>query len=370
MPAPDSPSRIKFLDWLRGLAAVIMLQGHTFHSFLRPEDREGATFIFSQFFGGQAAAIFLFLTGVTYGMGMNRRERLAPWERVVSALKRARYLFLLAFLFRLQTWGFAYPHANWRDLLKVDVLNAMGATAAMLALLALWSGLARVRMACLAGIAIAAASPLIADLDASGVPWFLRNYFMPSADYFSVFPWGAFLAFGLAAGSAIPLVERRHWGRVMQWSALVGFALLLGGQYFSNLPFSIYAHSDFWINSPALVFCKLGNTLLLAAGAFLWTEYLSAGWSWVRQLGTTSLAVYWVHVELVYGRWLQSYKSNLTLWECVFATVAVIALMIAVSLGVTRMRRLLRAGERTHVLSAEFHSGAGRAVAAAESAAE
>src|SRR5712692_397561 len=116
--------RIVFLDWLRGLAAVIMLQGHAFDAFLRPESRTGAPFIFSQFFGGQAAAIFLFLTGVTFGLGMNRRERLSPLRRVTAALSRARYLFLLALLFRLQTWSFAWPHARWTDLLKVDVLNA------------------------------------------------------------------------------------------------------------------------------------------------------------------------------------------------------------------------------------------------------
>jgi uncharacterized membrane protein len=343
MRASSSTSRIKFLDWLRGLAAIIMLQGHTFHSFLRPEDRNHPAFIFSQFFGGQAAAIFLLLTGVTYGLGMNRREHLSPWRRVTAALKRARYLFLLAFLFRIQTWAFAWPHSSWKDLLKVDVLNTMGATAVLLAVVALVHGMDRARLAAGAGIAIAALSPVIAGLDTGGVPWMLRAYFVPSADYFSVFPWGAYLAFGLAAGSAIPRVERGDWSRVMQWAALVGFALLLGGQYFSNLPYSIYSHSDFWLNSPALVACKLGDTLLLGAGAFLWTEYFSTGWSFVQQLGTTSLVVYWVHVELTYGRWLESYKERLGIWGCVAASVAMIALMVGVSIAVTRVpwRRLL-----------------------------
>ena len=128
----------------------------------------------------------------------------------------------------------------------------------------------------------------------------------------------------------------------MQWAALLGFALLLGGQYFSNLPYSVYTQSNFWIDSPALVSCKLGNTLLLAAAAFLWTEHLSSGWSWVRQLGTTSLVVYWVHVELTYGRWFTAYKQRLTLWQTVTACVAMIALMVAVSLAVKRIawRRL------------------------------
>src|SRR5205807_441242 len=172
---------------------------------------------------------------------------------------------------------------------------------------------------------------------------------IPSADFFSIFPWGSYLAFGLAVGSAIPLIERSHfgeranWSRVMQWAALAGFGLLLGGQYFSNLPYSIYAHSNFWIDSPALVACKLGNTLLLGSAGFLWTEYFSTGWSWMQQLGTTSLLVYWVHVEITYGRWLDSWKQRLTLGQCIAASLALIALMVGVSLLVKRTpwRRLL-----------------------------
>jgi uncharacterized membrane protein len=335
--------RIVFLDWLRGLAALIMLQGHTFHSFLRPEEREGPAFYLSILLGGQAAAIFLFLTGITYGLGMNRREHLSPGRRVLSALERARYLFLLAVLFRLQTWSFSWPHAPWTDLLHVDVLNLMGATAALLALLALVSGTRRFRWAAASGIVFAFAAPLMAGSVFARLPQALRGYLVPSADGFSMFPWGAFLAFGVAAGSVIPLVERKSWPRVMQWAAMVGFGVLAAGEYFGNLPYSVYAHSDFWLNSPALIACKMGNTILLGAASFLWTEYFSAGWSWVRLLGVNSLAVYWVHVELVYGRWFNAYKQKLTAWECVATSAALILLMTGMSAAIMRVRRVGRA---------------------------
>src|SRR5258706_14702419 len=104
---PASKLRVTFIDWLRGLAAVIMLQGHTFDAFLRPADRSGAWFTYSQFFGGEAAAIFLFLTGATYGMGMNRRGHIPPGSRVLHGLKRARFLFILAVLFLLAGWIFS-----------------------------------------------------------------------------------------------------------------------------------------------------------------------------------------------------------------------------------------------------------------------
>jgi len=332
-------TRIVFLDWLRGLAAIVMLQGHTFDSLLKPELKAQPAFIFSQFFGGQAAAIFLFLTGITFGLGMNRRDSLPAWRRVTGALRRARYLFLLAIAFRLQMWIFALPNQPWTDLLRVDVLNVMGATAALLSVIALFKGMSRVRWAVLAGIALAALAPLMSGLETGSLAGAVRDYFVPSAA-FSIFPWGAYLAFGLAAGSAVPFVGRGEWTQVMQWAALCGFALLLAGRYFSDLPFSIYSDSNFWLNSPALVSCKLGITLLLGAGAFLWTEYFSHGSSWVRLLGTTSLAVYWVHVELLYGRWLSMYKQSLTVWGCVAVSAALVLAMVGMSAVIRRFRRV------------------------------
>lgn len=338
MRIPAVGGRIVFLDWLRGLAAIVMLQGHTFDSFLRPELREHPVFIFSQFFGGQAAAVFLFLTGITFGLGMNRRDDLPAWRRITGALRRARYLFLLAIAFRLQLWIFALPVRPWTDLLRVDVLNLMGATAALLSVMALAQGMQRVRWAMCAGIALAGLAPVMAGLNTSAVPGPVRDYLVPSATTFSILPWGSYLAFGLAAGSAIPLVRRGEWGRVMQWTALSGFGLLLAGQYFSNLPFSIYPHANFWLDSPALVACKVGITLLLGSVAFLWTEYFSAGWSGVCLLGTTSLAVYWVHVELVYGRWFAPYKGQLKVWQCLAASAVLTLAMIAMSVAIRRAR--------------------------------
>ncbi|HEY2843627.1 MAG TPA: heparan-alpha-glucosaminide N-acetyltransferase domain-containing protein [Bryobacteraceae bacterium] len=338
MSLPLVRSRIVFLDWLRGLAAIVMIQGHTFDSFLQPQLRDHPVFIFSQFFGGEAAAVFLFLTGITFALGMNRRDDLSWWPRIAGALRRSRYLFLLAFAFRLQLWLFAWPSQPWTDLLHVDVLNLMGATAALLSVTALAHGMQRVRWAIAAGVGIAALAPLATGLNSAAIPHLLRDYLAPRGETFGIFPWGSYLAFGLAAGSAIPLVRRGDWGRVMQWSALCGFALLFAGRYFSNLPFSIYPHANFWLDSPALVACKLGITLLLASAAFLWTEYLSDGWSPVRVLGTTSLAVYWVHVELVYGRWFAAYKQNLTVWQCVEASAALALAMVGMSVALRTAR--------------------------------
>src|SRR5262245_23375125 len=78
-----SSYRLQYLDWLRGIAAVTMLQGHVFDSFLRGDLRQGSAFVYSQFIGGMPPAIFLFLTGITLAFLMDSAERkgLRPAER-------------------------------------------------------------------------------------------------------------------------------------------------------------------------------------------------------------------------------------------------------------------------------------------------
>jgi hypothetical protein len=345
MKTKASSYRLQYLDWVRGLGAVVMLQGHVFHSFLKQDLRGGAAFIFSQFLGGMPPAIFLFLTGATLAFLMDSAERhgLAPLERLTTAFRRSGYLFFLAFAFRLQLWIFGLP-APWTDLFRVDILNCMGFAMAVMSVMALFRTAERARLCAVLGLAIAFAAPLISQMDWSGAPWLARNYIVPDYNFFGFFPWAAYLAFGMSAGSLIRLVPPEATERVMQWGALLGGAAILVSQYFANQPYSLYDHAEFWLNSPAQVLSKLGVMLVLIPFAFLWTRFgASAGWSWVRQFGTTSLLVYWVHIELVYGRWLNAWKSNLTVPETAIAAVCVILLMLLVSTIKTNRQRLAAA---------------------------
>lgn len=332
--ATSGGNRLSFLDWTRGIAATIMLQGHVFHSFIRPELRDSGPYVISQFIGGITPAIFLFLTGVTLAFLMDSRQRkgAAPGSRITAALRRGGYLLLIACLFRLQLWVFGYPSSPAHDLLKVDILNAMALGIATMAWMALLTTTQRIHAGIVAGSLIAALSPVVSLLSGPNVPEIVRMYLVPDANYFSYFPWASFIAFGLSAGSVLRLVKGDQMHRLMQWAAILGFGLIISGQYFSNLPYSIYPAVDFWLNSPGLIFIKLGVILVLLAMAFLWTHHGAGdGWSWVRQLGTNSLLVYWVHIELVYGRWFGYWKESLTVSQCALAAVTLTLAMIALS---------------------------------------
>lgn len=334
-----SVNRLQYLDWVRGLGAAIMLQGHVFDSYLRSDLRPGPAYMWSQFAGGMPPAIFLFLTGVTYAFLMDSSERkgMAPRRRVWTALGRSGYLFFLAFAFRAFEFISGYPVSTWYDFQRVDILNCMGFAIAALSFLAAFRTAQRARAAFGIALGIAFASPLISQVDWSVLPWQVRAYLIPDHRFFGFFPWGAYLAFGIAAGSALRVIRAEKLARAMQWTALAAAAAIVCCHYFANSSLTIYAASDYWLNSPAQVLTKQSVTLVLLAFAFLWTQRLApGGWSWLRQFGTTSLLVYWVHIELVYGRWLWFLKENLDVAHTIVAALAIMLLMLGISVVKTR----------------------------------
>lgn len=311
-----------------------MIECHTFNSLVRLDLRQSSGYMLSQFVGGMASVLFLFLAGVTFAFQMDRLDRRGATaaEKLQVLVRRSGYVLGVAFLFRISNTAFSWHTAPWRALLKVDILNCMGASMLLIAVVGLLPRARRAQWTALAAVALACASPLVSAVDWSGVPWLVRDYLAPNRKVFALFPWSAYLVFGVAGGTVLRGMGPERLDRGLQWAVLLGFGLVLGGQYFSNLPYSLYDNSEFWLNSPGLVVIRVGLVLLTLAAAYLWTEHgAGSGWSGLQAFGKTSLLVYWVHVVLVYGQLADPWKKALTIPQAVVATLAVIALMLVLS---------------------------------------
>ena len=64
-----------------------------------------------------------------------------------------------------------------------------------------------------------------------------------------------------------------------------------------------------------------------------------ARWNPLTQLGRTSLFIYWIHVELVYGLISRPWHRALTLFQAFIAYVIVCVLMLACSIAKERIAR-------------------------------
>ncbi len=347
--------RFPFLDWMRGLAIVVMIQCHVFNSFAAPALRDGGPYVMSQFVGGMAAPLFLFMAGMTLAFQMDSQDRRGrrPGARYRAALRRAGYVWGIAYLFRLSNCAASIPHVDWNEVWKVDILNCMGLAMAAFAAAALLDGPVRARWVAAAALAVAAAGPIVANLEWGATPALVQEYLAPGhgRGHFAFFPNAVYVGFGLAAGTMVKRTATDRFERLMQWAVLVGAVTIFTAQYFSNVPYSIYSKSNFWTDSPTLVLIRTGICLLTLAGCYLWTEYCVApGWSWMQVMGRNSLMVYWVHVMLVYGNIVRPLKQNLSIPAAAAATVAVTALMLGMSEA--WLRRKARKAERWRLATA------------------
>src|SRR5262252_1458521 len=93
--------RLSYLDWMRGLLVLIMLQGHVVDSWVRPQDRSGEWFWLSQFLGGLPAPFFLFLVGVSLAFVLDRMrvKGASSGDLVMKVLRRGGWIMLLAYAF-------------------------------------------------------------------------------------------------------------------------------------------------------------------------------------------------------------------------------------------------------------------------------
>jgi uncharacterized membrane protein len=321
---------------MRGLALVIMIQCHAFDSFARLDVHSSGIYALSQFTGGMAGPLFLFMAGMTFAFQMESLERREPVRRRrwFASLRRAGYILGVAFLIRITNWVTSWPHTGWREIIRVDILNSMGLAMAAFSVTALLDGGPRLRVVLLAAIAIAAVSPFVANLNWTAAPPLLHEYLAPGfgRGHFPFFPCASYLGFGMTAGAAVRRTGMDRMDRLMQWSVLFGGALILGGQYVSNLPYAVYPKSNFWTDSPTLVLIRVGISLVLLSGSYMWTAYcVGPGWSWIECLGKSSLLVYWVHLMLVYGAVTGPIQRALPIPATALATVLVTAMMVALA---------------------------------------
>ena len=344
-PPPTTSTRRGYLDWLRGIAVLIMIEAHLVDSWTGVPDRTTKLFEWSMVLGGFGAPLFLLLAGVAVSLSAGSKARRSgdSWAAAVMVMRRGLEVFGLAFLFRIQAWVLGW--SSYRNLLRVDILNLMGL--AIVAAAVLW-GLGsnprrRAMVYFVATLATTLLTPIVRSTTWLGVlPDPLEAYLRPAGIYsgFPAFPWAGFV---FAGGLIGVLLDRRTVGagstdaRLNMWFGIGGAVVALAAYGGSFLP-TLYARSDFWTSSPSFFLLRLGLLTMAVGVAFAWERrpWNRGTWSWLQQLGRTSLFIYWIHVELVYGLISIPIHHRLTLPQSFIALVLFSALMLYLSLAKDR----------------------------------
>ncbi|MGA8341878.1 MAG: heparan-alpha-glucosaminide N-acetyltransferase domain-containing protein [Candidatus Sulfotelmatobacter sp.] len=325
MPLPDAPkSRLAYIDWMRGLACLLMFQTHCYDSWLSPQSRQSRFFMYSQLGGTFPAPLFLFLAGISFALVTEKlRQKNLPAAQIArTTIRRGAEIFGFGLLFRLQEFLVAWGWAPKSDLLRVDILNTIGLSMMLMGIvcwlvLAVRRGpgtrLALVLTAAGTALLISLLSPLLwTTWRPDWLPWPLESYVngvhnlgTPQAGLFPVFPWTAFAFAGLAAGFILQSSWAREQGpRAFFSLGLAGGVLIVFARWLDAQPRQLYSTYDYWHTSPSFFLIRVGMLLVILTASYAWCGWGAGQWGFspLILLGQASLLVYWVHIEFVYGR--------------------------------------------------------------------
>src|SRR6266446_597877 len=121
--------RLAYIDWMRGLACVLMFQTHCYDSWMSPEAKRSSSLIgWSRLGGTLPAPLFIFLAGVSFALVTEklREKGIARSAVAKQTILRGTEILGMGLLFRGQEFALGYPWSPWTDLLRVDVLNILG----------------------------------------------------------------------------------------------------------------------------------------------------------------------------------------------------------------------------------------------------
>jgi uncharacterized membrane protein len=331
----DGNQRRGYLDWMRGLAVLVMIAGHTLDSWTRLDVRDAWQFRWAMIVAGFGAPLFLFLAGITAALSAGSKFRRSGDARAASGaiVLRGFWICWLAFLFRVQAWALALAPA--RTLLKVDILNIMGPS--IVAAGALWGAFRspRARGAAFAAttLTIALLTPIVwitPLLDSLPDP--LEGYIRPirGLPNFCIFPWAGFLFAGGLVGVLLDQVRARDAETGLNMRLFAGGTAVALAAYGASFFPAPYARSEFWGSSPAFFLLRNGVITLALAMAYAWDTRRRAvvRWSPLEQLGRSSLFIYWIHVEMVYGLISLRIHKSLSFGAAIAALAAFAALML------------------------------------------
>jgi uncharacterized membrane protein len=357
---PTASSRLAYIDWLRGLACLLMFQTHCYDAWLNGNVRKSDFFMWSQLGGTLPAPLFLFLAGISVALVVDkqRQKGVSSGQIARTTIRRGGEIFALGLLFRLQEYLIAWGWAPWTDLLRVDILNTIGVSMMLLGI-ACWvsqnfaSTLDKRKFtglfAILATLSISLLTPeLWTNWAPHWLPWPIESYIngvhnlgRPQPWIFPIFPWAGFAFAGLAVGSFLQSDWARKVGAGFFGVAAVVGILLIGVAHWLDLRSVRFLGAyDYWHTSPEFFFARVGILLVVLTLGYAWCRWGGGQWGFspLVQLGQTSLLVYWVHLEFVYGRFSILPKKSMDIRTASIGLLTISLSMLVLSILRTTLR--------------------------------
>ncbi len=317
--------RLTFIDILRGIACVWMIETHVVNACLNWEHRSGWIFNVLNTTNGYVSVTFIFCAGAGFWLAASRKAQeykaFAPsfWQYV----RRLGFIFLIAYWLHIPEISlrkYVLANAARQNILFIcDVLHAI-ALASFLALvcLLLVPTLKQLRWV-FVGLAIlfVYGAPFVWQLEPDTfLPRVLGSYISrPPAAAFPLFPWCGYFFIGASLTAFfLDSPDRKRFAKIAAGISFVIPFVVMMGVFTGWNQWFVYGWNENWfLCSPGNVAFRVSGSILLFSMLYLvqdrfaaWTIFPTSRHAqkpahWLQLMGQESLFVYVFHLMIVYG---------------------------------------------------------------------
>ena len=302
--------RLEYLDLIRGLFILVMVEGHTLRALLSPEVQAGLIYHYQDFIHNLTGPAFLFASGAAFVYSTRpRREVYLTWSPKLRG-RLMRWLVVLIAAYALQlTYGTLRRSLaettpdQFAFLLSLNILQCIVFSLLLLQLLMRmtpsWQWFFRVSV--IIALIIALLTP-VAWGSGQGLPLWLASLISGrTRSIFPLFPYTGFALAGAAWGHLHQLArEQGREDSFLRSCVRYAAALCVGSIAIALLPLP-EIFEDFWYTSPLFFLLRVGILALLAVGARRLEPRLMSRWDMLAMAGRQSLLIYVLHLPVLFG---------------------------------------------------------------------
>ncbi|HPD79105.1 MAG TPA: heparan-alpha-glucosaminide N-acetyltransferase domain-containing protein [Spirochaetota bacterium] len=334
-------SRLDFVDLMRGIAMLVMIEVHVVNSLMDMTLRNTSWFGFINFANGLVAPSFIFISGFAFVLASQkklpeyRKFRYAFWKQLgrIGLIWFTGYMLHIPY-FSLQKCIHIATERHWLKFQSIDVLQCIAFGLFIIFILRLVIKNDRIFIVSVSalGISSVAFAPYAYNADLSHLPVFVATYIAPvHYTLFPIFPWFGFMAAGIwcawvftrynSAGKSYIFFKRLLMVGILM--ALISLPLMFYIKDYLGLFNDVRPNALFFI-------ARLGFVTALLSLCFYYCQWRGEPSAIILYPSRESLAVYFIHLQILHRElWkgkslVDIYPNTLSFWICIVITIAMI----------------------------------------------
>lgn len=338
--------RLSFIDLMRGLAMLVMIEVHVVNSMMSTDFRSTEWFNYVNFVNGLVAPSFIFISGFAFMLAAQvkvqsfRALKYDFWKQLgrIMLIWFTGYMLHIPFFSIYKCTNIA-TRDHWLKFFSIDVLQciALGLLVIFILRLAVKSDRAFLAIVMLLGLAAVVPAPFYYRVNfEQWLPFYIAVYLTPVYHtLFPVFPWFGFMAAGILCAWYFNRAREEGNAPLYMKRLLVAGCILA----FVSLPLMFYLKDTMQLFTdvrPNILFFtgRLGCVFMILALCYCYCQWRGEPSAVILYPSRESLAVYFMHLQVLHrevwwGRSLiQIYPNTLGFAACILVTIAVIALML------------------------------------------